>query len=215
VSGTSPERHEDDTPVEPRVRDALIGAAFGLVLIYLGTLISYWFLRWLVIGIGALFVVVMSAFTLVVAWQAMSGHILPLVARARGHVRHDPQLGTLTRDVRAQCWAAAVTRGDRTVDFVIQGHDEPSPPLLAHARDLLARFATIEHQVDEYLALEAQDETSDPELAEEIRALRISSVHLREPDRPGYVQLDFKGPDEDRFWTCEYENGTLEGLDFD
>jgi len=41
---------EDDDEVQPTVRDALIGAAIGLLLIYAGTHISNWILRWLVIG---------------------------------------------------------------------------------------------------------------------------------------------------------------------
>ena len=50
---------------QPRVRDAVIGAAFGLLLIYLGTLIPYRILSWPTIGLGILFVVVMAVFMLV------------------------------------------------------------------------------------------------------------------------------------------------------
>jgi hypothetical protein len=204
------------TDAEPGVRHALIGGAFGLLLIYLGALIPFRILSWPIVGMGALFVVVMTSYTLVVLWKPMSGYARPLFSRVRGHVRNDPQLGTLTCDTNAHCWLATLTRGDRTVNVVIQGDDEPNPPLLAHARDLLARFDTLERRVEEYLAHEAEKETSsDPEMASEIRALNISSVNLRSPDRAGHVVIDFEGPDEMRYWYCHYVNGELSQLSFD
>jgi len=47
---SSPPPTDDHDKVQPTVRDALIGAAIGLLLIYAGTHISNWILRWLVIG---------------------------------------------------------------------------------------------------------------------------------------------------------------------
>ncbi len=52
---SDPPPTDDHDKVEPTVRDALIGAAIGLLLIYAGTRISYWILRWLVIGVGLMF----------------------------------------------------------------------------------------------------------------------------------------------------------------
>ncbi len=47
---SAPPPTDEDDKVEPTVRDALIGAAIGLFLIYGGTHISSWILKWLVIG---------------------------------------------------------------------------------------------------------------------------------------------------------------------
>ena len=74
-------------------------------------------------------------------------------------------------------------------------------------------------QVEADLAREAEDgEGETPEfagLAAEIRALRISALKLRLPDRRGHVVVDFKGPDEGRFWSSEYVDGKMECLDYD
>ena len=43
---SDPPPTDEDDKVEPTVRDALIGAAIGLLLIYAGTHISYWVLKW-------------------------------------------------------------------------------------------------------------------------------------------------------------------------
>jgi hypothetical protein len=198
------------------VQDALIGAAIGLVLIYLGTRIPFRILSWLVIGIGVLFVVVMSSFVCVVIWTRLRADVRPLLSRLRGHVRHDPQLGTLMRETKFRCWVATLTRGDRQVEIRIDGDDEPDPRLLAEARDLATRFDAIERRVEDYLAREADDATaSDPELTAEIRALRVSGMVLRSSDRPGHAAIDLDGPDEVRYWYCDYTNGELTGLDYD
>lgn len=221
VSGTvaSPanrEHREHVTSAEPELHHALIGAGFGLLLIYLGTLVSSRALRWPIVGVGALFVVVMSLYAVVMLRKKVSRHIRPLVGKARGHVRDDARLGRLTRDATAGCWTAMLPRGDRTLNFVIGGDDEPDPQLLAHARDLLARFDALERLVEGYLAGEAEKEGSEhPEMAAEIRALRIESVTFRFPARPGHVVIDFEGPEEMRYWYCDYANGALSGLTFD
>ena len=67
-SASDPPPTDDHDKVQPTVRDALIGAAIGLLLIYAGTHISYWILSWSVIGVGLMFVGVMSAFVISVIW---------------------------------------------------------------------------------------------------------------------------------------------------
>ena len=168
-----------DTPVnpvdgDPRVSDAVIGAAIGVLLIYLGTLIPYWIPSWSTIGCGILFVVVMAVFICVTLWNRMSPHIGRLLARARGHVRQDPQLGTLTRDVKGRFWEASLMTRTGSVDVLIEGTDEPTPVLLARAREIVASFDALEARVSEYIAREATTEgKEDPELAAQIRALRV------------------------------------------
>jgi len=123
----SPGTSADTERVEPRLSDGLIGSAIGFLLIYIGSLIPYWVVRWPVVAIGALFVVVMTGFVGVCLWQRAAPRVAPVVNRARGHIRHDPQLGALERDVKGQCWIAVVRRGDRNVEFAIEGKDEPNP----------------------------------------------------------------------------------------
>src|SRR5262245_3608889 len=199
---------------EPRVRDAIIGAAIGVLLIYLGTLIPLRILSWPTIGCGIVFVVVMAAFVLATLWQGVAPHVRRLLARARGHVRHDPQLGTLTRNVKGEYWQASLTLGAQTVDLLIDGKEEPIPALLASARDLVGTVDVLQDLMGEYLAREAKEE-ADPELATEIGALRVSALLLRSVDRPDHVMIDFEGPDEMRYWYCDYVDGELSGLSFD
>jgi hypothetical protein len=118
---SDPPPTDDHDKVQPTVRDALIGAAIGLLLIYAGTRISYWILRWLVIGVGLMFVGVMSAFVISVIWTKVSPRAHLIMSRARGHVRRDPQLGTLIRNVKAEAWEADFRVRDRTVEILIDG----------------------------------------------------------------------------------------------
>jgi hypothetical protein len=167
-------------------------------------------LSWPLTGVGILMIVVMGSYTLVV----LGREIRPLVRKARGHLRNDPQLGTLDRNEAAHYWTATMTVGDRTVDVVIAGDDEPNPELLAAARQLVADFAALERRADVYLTTEAKEE-EDPELALDIRALRISSIKLWTPDRPAHVVLDFEGLDEGRYWYCQCVDGEFSDLRFD
>ena len=202
--------------VEPTIRDALIGAAIGVLLIYAGSFIGNWALKWVVVGLGWIFVAVMTAFVVSVIWENVSGHVWAASSRLRGDVRKDPQLGRLERDRRSRSWEATLERDDRTVKIVIEGVGEPHAELVAAARDLVARFEDLERKVDVYVAEEAESAAADdPEMAAEIRALRISSVKLYWPDQPGRVQIDFDGPDEDRYWSCEYVDGAFGALDYD
>ena len=203
----------DDDKVEPTVRDALIGAAIGLLLIYAGTHISNWILRWLVIGVGLMFVGVMSAFVISVIWTKVSPRAHRIMSRARGHMRRDPQLGTLIRNVKAEAWEADFRVRDRTVEILIDGKEEPNPTLVARARELVADFDTFERRLSDYLAQTAKDWASeDPDLGADISALRLSSIKLRSRKS---VLVDFDGPDVDVYWSCEYADGKFSGLDFD
>ena len=210
---SDPHPTEEDDKVEPTVRDGLIGAAIGLLLIYGGTHIAYWILRWLVIGIGLMFVGVMSGFVISVIWTKASPRAQRIMSRTRGHVRSDPQLGTLVRNVKAEAWEAGFKVRDRRVEILIDGKEEPDPTLVGRARELVADFAKFEHRLNDYLAQTAKDWASEtPELAADIGALRLSSIKLRSRQR---ILVDFDGPDEDVYWSCEYADGKFSGLDFD
>ncbi len=137
---------QDEFPA--RVSDALIGAVIGLVLIYVGTRISYWIFRWLVIGIGLLFVGVMSAFVISVAWEKGSPTGRRILSGARGHVRKDPQLGTLIRDVKAEAWVVDVRVGGRTVEFLIDGEKEPNPECVTRAERAGSGFQDLRATVE-------------------------------------------------------------------
>jgi len=137
---SSPPSTDDHDKVQPTVRDARIGAAIGLLLIYAGTYISNWILRWLVIAVGLIFVGVMCAFMISVMWAKVSPRAHRIMSRARGHVQRDPQLSRLIRNVEAEAWEAEFKVRDRTVEILIDGKEEPNPALVARARELVADF---------------------------------------------------------------------------
>ena len=197
---------DDHDKVEPTVRDALIGAAIGLFLIYAGARISYAILRWLVIGVGLLFVGVMSAFVISVIWTKSLPRS-PDHERARGHASR-----TLIRDVR-RAWEGEFRVRDRMVEILIDGNEEPNPTLVARVRELVADFDTFERRLNDYLAQTAQEWAPEaPELSADISSLRLSSIKLRSRKR---ILVDFDGPDADVYWSCEYADGEFSGLDFD
>jgi hypothetical protein len=210
---SDPPPMDDYDKIQPTVRDALIGAAIGLVLIYAGTLISFWILRWLVIGVGLVFVGVMGAFVISVIWTKVSPRAHLIMSGTRGHVRRDPQLGKLIRNVKAEAWEGEFRVRDRTVEILIDGKEEPDAALVARARDLVTDFDNFERRLNDYLAETAKDWASEaPELAADISALRLSSIKLRSRES---VLVDFDGPDVDVYWSCEYADGKFSGLDFD
>jgi hypothetical protein len=75
----------------------------------------------------------------------------------RGHVRRDPQLGTLIRNVKAEAWEGDFRVRDRTVEILIDGKKEPNPALVARARELVADFDNFELRLNDYLAQAAKD----------------------------------------------------------
>jgi hypothetical protein len=210
---SDPPLTDDDDKIEPTVRDALVGAAIGLVLIYAGTYISNWILRWLVIGVGVVFVAVMSGFVISVVWTKVSPRAHRIISKTRGHMRRDPQLGTLIRNVEAEAWEAGFKVRDRTVELLIDGKQEPDAELVARARELVADFTNFERRLNDYLAQTAQDWASEaPELAADIRTLRLASIKLRTRQT---ILVDFDGPDVDVYWSCEYKDGEFSDLDYD
>lgn len=205
-----------DTVDQIELRYAVVGAVIGLLLIFVGTLIPFGIVRWPVIGVGLLFVGVMTAYTLAVLWNKFSPRIRLVLMTARGHIRKDPLLGTLIRDVPARCWVATLRRENRTVDVVIEGGDEPTPSLVARARGLVAEFETLDRRLSDFLARESKEAALEScEEAAEIAALRVSAINLRSPDHPGHVVIDLEGPDEMRYWHCDYIDGDISGLRFD
>ena len=201
-----------ETEGMPTVSDALIGLAIGVGLLYLGTWFSSWWLRWPTIALGVLFVLVMTGYIIAASWERISDPAKRLASRVRGHVRTDPQLGKLFRNVEAEAWEGAFPSAHGTIEFLIQGKEEPAPALVARARAVVAEFPALERLVDDYLARGAAEDT---ELASEIAALRISSLHFYWPERPDEVEIEFEmGPDE-KYWTCIYADGELKDLMFD
>jgi hypothetical protein len=205
---------DDAERVEPRLGDALIGSAIGFLLIYGGSFIPYWILRWAVMAVGAVFVLVMIPFAGFFLWQRVAPSLVPKLRRAVGHVRHDPQLGRLTRDAGTESWSAVIQRGDRQVEFTIGGTAKPSPPLVARARALLADFDAFERRVAEFVTGEVPLYADAPELQADVEALRIREIQwwIEEPDKATIV---FDGLDEDIYWSCVFERGELSDLDHD
>jgi len=196
----------------PTVRDALIGLAIGIGLLYLGTWFSAWWLRWPTIGLGVLFVLVMAGYIVAASWERVSGPAKRVVSRVRGHVRTDPQLGTLYRHVKNEAWEGAFASANGTIELLIHGKDEPEPALVARAREVVGEFPALQRRVDEYLALAAAE---DVELAAEIGALRVSDLHFYWPERPDEVEIVFEMGSDEKYWTCIYAGGELKDLNFD
>ena len=132
----------------------------------------------------------MSAFVISVIWTKVSPRAHLIMSRARGHVRRDPQLGTLIRNVKAGAWEGDFRVRDRTVRILIDGNEEPNPTLVARVRELVADFDTFERRLNDYLAQTAKEWASEnPELSADVSSLRLSSIKLRsrEPD-PGRLR---------------------------
>jgi hypothetical protein len=210
---TDEEPAADETREDlPTARDALIGLAIGVGLLYLGTWFSSWWLRWPTIGLGVLFVLVMVGYIVAEGWERLADPARRMASRVRGHVRTDPELGKLFRDVKAEAWEGAFASANGRIQLLIGGKDEPAPALVVRAREVVAEFPALERRVEEYLAREA---AQDAELASEIAALRIAMLRFNSAERPDEVEIVFEmGPDE-KYWTCIYAGGELNDLTFD
>jgi hypothetical protein len=197
----------------PTVRDALIGLAIGVGLLYLGAWFSSWWLRWPTIGLGVLFVLVMTGYIVAASWERISGPPKRLASRVRGHVRTDPQLGTLFRNVEAEAWEGAFrSPHGTTIELLIHGKDQPAPALVTRAREVVAEFSALQRLVDAYLAREA---AKDIEFGSEIAALRITSLRFNRPKRPDEVEIVFEMGADEKYWTCIYADGEVKDLMFD
>ena len=107
------------------------------------------------------------------------------------------------------------SRAHPDIEFEVEGDAQPDPRLLVRAREAAAEFDAIEQRVGAFVVDEAATETSDQDLAAEIRALRIASVSFVLKDAPRTFRIELKGPDEDRYWTCVYDDSGPKDLDFD
>jgi hypothetical protein len=75
----------------------------------------------------------MSGYIVADRWQSLSGPGKRVVKRMCGHVRTDPLLGTLHRNVKAEAWEGAFASAHGRVELLISGKDEPAPALVARA----------------------------------------------------------------------------------
>jgi hypothetical protein len=156
----------------------------------------------------------MGAYVVASMWEGVETPLRRAASRARGHVRKDPQLGTLSRDVKSGAWEGSFTASTGAIEILIDGEDEPAPALVARARQVVAEFPSLERRAAAFVAETAATET-DATLAAEMAALRIIMVRLNSPDRPDDVEIVFRGPDADIWWTCLYSGGEFRDLDFD
>ena len=122
----------------------------------------------------------------------------------------DPALGELRLSDEGDWWESTITHRHIKVQFQIGGDGEPSPPLIAHAHNIVSGLPAFALMLEEFIANEA---VRQPIAAEEIRQLKLESVYLSRPPHDGMIY--FHGPDEFRVWRCDYVNGKPQGLGFD
>ena len=200
----------------PTLGEALIGAGIGALIIYGATFIPFGVLRWLSIGFGVVWVIVMLSYAMVVTGSALRPKLVPRVKKLVGHTRRDPVLGLMVRDVRAGLWTATPVTGQEEIEFEIAGDKAPDEQLLQRACEVATGFEELERQIAAFLIEQADLEgTANEEMASQVRALRIVGVVFLLEDHPKTFRIEFKGPDEEIFWQCEYTDGRPEALDFD
>lgn len=199
----------------PTAREALIGAGIGALILFGGLYVPTGWLRWLVVSIGVIWVVVMLAYVAAVTGPSLRANLVPRVRKLRGHVRADPLLGPLHRDVRARAWTASPLPGNPEFEVDVDGDSEPDSRLVTRAREAVAEFDAIQQRVNGFLASEAADESLDDEMRSQILALRVIRFVFLAADHPRTFRIEFKGPDEDVHWQCDCTDGVLRHLDFD
>lgn len=129
----------------------------------------------------------------------------------------DPVLGKLTWSEDERAWQAKITSGDATIRFLVAGKPEPSPQLIAHARDIAQALTDFLSMISQFLDEQAQLASQQKGwlsgdgpaqlAADEIRQLAIDTIHLPWPDRPNDGMIYFTGPADDlRAWRCDYIN---------
>ena len=215
MTSKKPEPMGDDVKM-PGVRDALIGLAIGVLIIYGGSHFDSRFLWWLSVGIGVVWVLVMAAYIVDVWVRALGPKLAPRVKKLRGHTVTDPVLGVMQRDVRARCWIATPIHEDGNIEFQIDGDEKPDVRLLERAREVAARFAGVREQVTAFLTEEAKlAGTEDTDLVSEMQALQIRRLVFHSTSHPRTFLIHFHVTDEERFWQCEYTDGRPDALDYD
>ena len=124
----------------------------------------------------------------------------------------DPALGQLRWSEDEGAWLAPVP-SQPTVRFQITGDRTPDPRLLVHAQDIAANFPAFQEMVR--ATLEAEAATFNPFYTEEIKGLRLESIHLFWPKRPDDGMLYLAGGRNDRLWRFDYVHRRPAGLGFD
>jgi hypothetical protein len=215
MTSEKPEPIGDDEKM-PSARDALIGLAIGVLIVYGGTHFDSSFLWWLSVGIGVVWVLVMAVYFVEILVTTYGPKLSPRVKKLRGHTLTDPVLGLMQRDVRARNWIATPIRGDGNVEFHVDGDEKPDERLLERAREVAGRFVAVKEQVSVFLAEQASSEaTEDTDFASEIRALQIRSLVFHGTNHPRTFLVQFELTDDERFWQCEYTDGRPADLDYD
>ena len=200
----------------PSARDALIGLAIGVLIIYGGSHFDSSVLWWLSVGIGVVWVLVMAAY-LVEVWVTTYGpKLAPRVKKLRGHTVTDPVLGVMQRDVRARSWIATPIPGDENIEFQVEGDETPDERLLERAREVAVGFVAVRAQVAAFLAEQGRIEAAeDTDFASEIQGLQIRRLLFLTMHHPRTFLIHFELTDEERFWQCEYTDGRPDDLDYD
>ena len=215
MTSDKPEPIGDDQKM-PGARDALIGLAIGVLIIYGGSHFDSSVLWWLSVGIGVVWVLVMAAYIVEVWVRTLGPKLAPRAKKLRGHTVTDPVLGVMQRDVRARGWIATPIREAGNVEFQIDGDGKPEERLLERAREVAASFAAVREQVTAFLTEEAKlAGTEDTDLASEIQALQIRRLVFHSTNHPRTFLIHFDVTDEERFWQCEYTDGRPDALDYD
>ena len=123
-----------------------------------------------------------------------------------------PVLGTLSYDAKSENWGKSVTLGGQELRLSVSGDFEPSPSLLEQAALLQAQLPGLVANLAAFLENEA---IQLPELAGEIRSLKLEDVAVWWPKQPEAVMVWFKGPSQERIWHCSFTNRKLSDLVYD
>lgn len=113
----------------------------------------------------------------------------------------DPVLGLMEPEETG--WTASVIRDGHSFQISIGGSDEPDSRSLAHAREILDKFAAFKKLVIDFIQLESADYPAN--VKAELAALEIDLLMLYWPEAPENGMIFFRGPaDEVRLWHCDY-----------
>jgi hypothetical protein len=118
----------------------------------------------------------------------------------------------LAYDRESDNWSKSVVLGGQQFRLSVGGELEPNPTLLEQAALLQARLPSLVADLGAFLDNEA---VQAPDLAGEIRSLKLEDVAVWWPKQPDAVMLWFKGPSQERIWHCSYTNGKFSNLVYD